>query len=627
VLVRNPVLIGLDAALVASAYFGAFLLVHVFSLQQTWTTLFAITLPGVVGLRLAVLWRFHSYDVIWRHIGMVDLLNAAKACVLGSAVLLLAFLAAGRSSPGMVSVLIVDGLLATAFLVSLRVVIRLRLSSEIKRRNSRATAALPNEKRRIVIVGAGEVGEKVLREIRDNGRLRYEPIGFLDDDPRKRGSQIHGLAVLGGVDRLVELSKTTDIDEAIIAIGRLPGSQMRRMVQICRLAGIPFRTVPVLEDILDGRLGLPDLRPVSYEDLLRRPVVHLDRESMTATFHGKSILVTGAGGSIGSELCRQICRFNPANLILCENSENNLFEIQLTLANEFPDARVTPILSDVRSLGQMTRIFTDHEPRVVVHAAAFKHVPLMETFPHGAVENNVRGTLNVLTLSRDARSERFVLVSTDKAVRPISVMGATKRVAELLTLEYAARSDASRFMIVRFGNVAGSRGSVIPLFKQQIERGGPVTITHPQVTRYFMTIGEAAQLILQAGAMGAGGEIFILEMGDPIRIVDLASDMIRLSGMEPDEDIEIRFVGLRPGEKLAEELYAEGDEVTSTENAKIMIVKERRERLDSIIAMTEELLREADRADEARVRATLGEIVPEFRTIDASHDRNADPRS
>jgi FlaA1/EpsC-like NDP-sugar epimerase len=616
-LVKNPVLIALDATLVAAAYSGAFLLLNTFSFQQAWTALVAITLPGVVGLRLIVLWRFHSYDVIWRHIGMVDLLNTAKACVLGSAILLLAFLVAGRASAAVVSVLIVDSLLTTISLVTARVLIRLRSSSEVKRQVSRAIPAVPNEKRRIVIVGAGEVGEKVLREIRDNGRLRYEPVGFLDDDPRKRGSKIHGLTVLGGVDRLDELSKTEDIEEAIIAIGRLPGVQMRRIVQICRRSGIPFRTVPVLEDILEGRIGLPSFRPVSYEDLLRRPVVHLDDQSVRVTIQGKSILVTGAGGSIGSELCRQICRFEPANLILCESSENNLFEIQNALSNEFPRTPITPFLSDVQNFGLMTSIFESHEPGVVIHAAAFKHVPLMETFPHEAIKNNVRGTMNMLTLSRDASSERFVLVSTDKAVHPVNVMGATKRVAELLTLEYARHSDAARFMIVRFGNVAGSRGSVIPLFRQQIERGGPVTVTHPQATRYFMTIGEAAQLILQAGAMGTGGEVFILEMGEPIKIVDLASDMIRLSGMEPDDDIEIRFIGLRPGEKLSEELYGDDDEVASTANAKIMVVKEGRKRLDSIIAMTEELLEAADNGDGTRVGAILKEIVPDYGSINA----------
>ena len=450
------------------------------------------------------------------------------------------------------------------------------------------------------MIGAGDAAEKTVREIEDNPNLPYEVIGFVDDDPDKTGLRIHRIPVLGTVDDLPEFAEQTRAEELLIAIVTLTGPQMKRIVGLCQQTGLPFKVLPGLGELINGKVSVSAIRDISYKDLLGRDEVTLDQDQIGEYLRGKTVLVTGAGGSIGSELCRQIIRFSPARLILFDSSEENLYAIQMELLHEFQITDAVPVLGKVQDVRLLDLVFRRHKPEVVFHAAAYKHVPLVEHNPWQAVHNNIFASQLLIEAVIRHRVRRFVLVSTDKAVRPTNVMGASKRLTELLMLTYArntwdgwfskawrkvpateaapvfqpeAPHHGTKFMAVRFGNVLGSSGSVIPLFKRQIERGGPVTVTHPDITRYFMSIEEAAQLILQAGSMGGDGEIFILKMGEPVKIDQMARDMIRLAGKEPDVDIEIHYTGLRPGEKLYEELITEGEGIVPTGHEKIMVLR------------------------------------------------------
>jgi FlaA1/EpsC-like NDP-sugar epimerase len=389
---------------------------------------------------------------------------------------------------------------------------------------------------------------------------------------------------------------------------------MRALLALCEESGLPSKTVPGMGELIDGKVSIKAIRDVDYRDLLGREVIRLDEDRISKYLEKASVLVTGAGGSIGSELCRQICRFDPSCLILYDRAESALYEIDLELRTDYPEVEVVTILGDIRDRRQLSIALSSYQPQVVFHAAAYKHVPMMELHPWKAVRNNILGTRHVMEISKEHGVERFVLVSTDKAVRPANVMGASKRVAELLVQnQNGCGSDKTKFITVRFGNVVGSAGSVVPLFKKQIERGGPVTVTHPEVARYFMTIPEACQLILQAGAMGEGGEIFLLDMGTPVKIVDMARDLIRLSGFEPEEDIKIKFVGLRPGEKLFEELITSGEGIVPTSHEKIMVLRGETCDQDRLNAVIEELISLAQEQDSEGIRAKLQEIVKDYR--------------
>ncbi|MBN1612982.1 MAG: polysaccharide biosynthesis protein, partial [Deltaproteobacteria bacterium] len=402
-----------------------------------------------------------------------------------------------------------------------------------------------------------------------------------------------------------------DFDEILIAIPSAKGEQMRRIVALCEKTGKRYRTMPGLGELIDGKVSVGKLREVKLEDLLGRDEIHLDREVIRRFLEGKRILVTGAGGSIGSELVRQICRFQPRELALLEFSEYNLFRTEMRCRQDFPDVAVRSFLRDIRDTEGVRRVFTAFRPEVVFHAAAYKHVPIQEMNAQEAVFNNVLGTRNLVDTACEGGVESFVFVSTDKAVRPTNVMGATKRVAEMYvaSMNGAART---RFMAVRFGNVLGSSGSVVPIFQQQIAEGHPVTVTHPDVTRYFMTIPEACQLILQAGAMGEGGEIFILDMGKPVRIADMARDLIHLHGLEPEKDVPIAYIGLRPGEKLQEELITEGEGIAPTTHAKIRVIRGQSGDARSLGGRIDELLSLADTYDADRIKDKLRKIVPEY---------------
>jgi len=452
------------------------------------------------------------------------------------------------------SVLIIDWLISVLLVGGLRFTIRL-LSESM---SQQAGLSAIGKTKRAVIIGAGDAGALVVRELQKNPQINLVPIGFLDDNSAKFKQQIHGIQVIG---RLKDLAKVLDnhrVDEVIIAIPSAPGKVIRLVTDVCRLKAVHFRTMPGIYELLGGTVNVNRLREVDITDLLRREPTRIMDEQIGKTISGKVVLVTGAGGSIGSELCRQIARWGPAELILLGHGENSIFEAYLELQDRFPTLPIRPVIADVRDKERLDRIFSNSHPQVVFHAAAHKHVPLMEANVEEAVTNNVEGTRNLVQVAVEYEVERLVMISTDKAIRPANVMGASKRLAEMTVVDAAERYGRD-FCVVRFGNVLGSRGSVVPLFKRQIARGGPVTITHPDMKRYFMTIPEAVYLVLQAASMGEGGETYVLNMGEQVRILDLAEDLIRLSGLEPGRDIEIVFTGIRPGEKISEDLWDGGN--------------------------------------------------------------------
>jgi FlaA1/EpsC-like NDP-sugar epimerase len=467
-------------------------------------------------------------------------------------------------------------------------------------------------RQKLLIVGAGDAGEMLLREIHRHSDDRYQVVGFLDDSPEKLNADIHGVRVVGRIDSLPVAVVGRDVDEVIIAIPSASGPVMRRIVNLCKNANVRFKTMPGVDQLIDGRVSLNQVRSVDIEDLLGREPVELDMQAISAEMSGHVVMVTGAGGSIGSELCRQVARFTPAALMLVDRTENNLFQVHRELVGKLTaGVRLIPCLADVADRPRMQELFNLHHPTVVIHAAAHKHVPMMEWNPGEAVKNNVGGTRTLADLADQNGVDRFVMVSTDKAVNPTSVMGATKRVAEIYVQSLSQRSR-TRFVTVRFGNVLGSAGSVIPIFKEQIAAGGPVTVTHPEMKRYFMTIPEASQLVLQAGTMGEGGEIFVLDMGEPVRIADLARDLITLSGFTPGVDIEIAFTGMRPGEKLFEELVVDAEAADKTRHPKIFVGRFRPYEWTRVEAGLERLLGLAG-GSEAAVRGGLRELVPEYR--------------
>jgi FlaA1/EpsC-like NDP-sugar epimerase len=464
------------------------------------------------------------------------------------------------------SIFVLDFLLALALLTGARLAAR-----TIFERPS--VGGLVARGKEVVIVGAGDAGQLVIRELQRNRALGYTPIGIVDDDTRKRNLRVHGVRVLGTTAELAHVLRDNRPDELLIAIPSADGEVRRRVVETARDEGIPVKTLPGLYELISGDSNLAaQIRPVQVEDVLGRAQVEVDLKEVAAYLGGQTVLVTGAGGSIGSELCRQIARARPARLVLVENGETALFEIERELLDDRGFSAAIPVLADICNRSKMRQVFERYQPTVVFHAAAYKHVPLMEANPLESVRNNALATKAIADVAVEFGADRFVLVSTDKAVNPKTVMGQSKALCEWIVEAYGSRHVSTRFVAVRFGNVLGSSGSVIPIFRRQIAKGGPVTVTHPDMTRYFMTIPEAASLVVQAGAIGGEGEIFVLDMGEPVRILDLARNMIRLSGKEPDRDVPIEFVGARPGEKLHEELWGADEEVRPTSHPKIQRV-------------------------------------------------------
>jgi FlaA1/EpsC-like NDP-sugar epimerase len=616
------IVLAVDVFFAAFSWYFAHLLRFNFNIPPDTTAVMSHILPVVLLTKIITFYLFDLYKGMWRYTSIDDVINIIKAGSVGSLMLVALMVFTHRFEGLSRATFIIDWILTLFFIAGYRAGIRVFFWFGVPDRaggiaSLRLFAFRGGKKhgtKRLLVLGAGDCGEKIFREIRDNASLRYGVVGFLDDDLMKVGRQLHGVPVLGTTHNLRRVVESVKADEALIAIPSASAAQMRTLVERCKESGIPFKTVPGMGELIDGKVTIKAIRDVAYLDLLGREVVRLDEDRIGAYIQNARVLVTGAGGSIGSELCRQICRFQPRSLILYERAESPLYEMDIELKESFSRVKIISLLGDIRDRSQLSKAYAAHRPQVVFHAAAYKHVPMMEVHPWKAVRNNILGTRNVMDVSRQFGVSRFVLVSTDKAVRPTNVMGASKRVAELLAQsQNGCELSGTKFMTVRFGNVVGSVGSVVPLFKKQIEKGGPVTVTHPDVTRYFMTIPEACQLILQAGAMGEGGEIFVLDMGTPVRIVDMARDLIRLSGFEPDVDIKITFIGLRPGEKLYEELITEGEGIVPTTHEKIMVLRGKTCDSGRLNGAIETLAVLAQEQEEAGIRAKLAEIVDDYR--------------
>ena len=572
----------------------------------------------IVPLKFLIFLSSGLYRGMWRYTSIRDFWLLARACLLATLLIMAIILYLNRFVGYSRAVFIVDGLFTFFLTGGVRMIIRSYYASGVSPEIIQSPFHKKNLKK-VLIIGAGAAGEKILREIFENNQLHYRVIGFIDDDPQKQGRSIHGVSVLGTLGKITSILEKEDVQEILIAIPSADGDQIKNIVETCKDCNVSYKILPGMGELIDGRVSIKTLRDISYEDLLGRPPVQLDTTGIRGYLDGKTVLITGCGGSIGSELCRQVIKYQPSHLILLDASEMNLFNIQMELQNERYFHKCEAILGQVQNKHLMEDIFKKYKPQVVFHAAAYKHVPMLEKNPWEAVFNNIAGSRLAMEMSIKHHVERFVLVSTDKAVRPANVMGTSKRVTELIM--QSVQGNDTRLMAVRFGNVVGSSGSVIPIFRRQIEQGGPVTVTHPEVNRYFMTIPEAAQMILQAGAMGEGGEVFILRMGTPVKIADMARDLIRLSGKEPDVDIKIIYTGLRDGEKLYEELIAVGEDILPTVHEKVMVLKsnyqpgegkilqESREILGNKI---DELMKDALRHDSRAIKKILKEIVPEY---------------
>jgi len=551
--VRNRfVLIG-DIALIIISVLGSFALRLDVGQLPFYFPAAILMCVVALAIKIPTYFFFGLYRRLWIYAstGELRLITVAvtTATVLTSGVMAVLYVT-GNVYPGMPrSALGIDWLISLILIGGSRFALRILAEQSATSRTNRKT-------KRAIIIGAGDAGALVVRELQKSSQLNLIPVGFLDDDPAKQKHSIHGVTVIGKVNDLSSAIDQHNIEEVIIAIPSAPGGLVRMVNDVCRLAGIPSRTMPGIYELIGGKVNVSRLREVDITDLLRREPIRVNDEAVGATLEGKRVLVTGAGGSIGSELCRQIVRRSPAELVLLGHGENSIFEILIELQNDYPDLAIHPVIADIRNQERLTQIFAQHQPQIVFHTAAHKHVPLMEANIVEAVTNNIIGTYNITQVSVTHNIERFVLISTDKAVRPSSIYGATKRLAEMIVIN-TAHATQHAFTVVRFGNVLGSRGSIIPKFKNQIANGGPVTITHPDMYRFFMTIPEAVYLVLQAASMEQGGETFVLNMGEPVRILDLAEDLIRLSGLEPHRDIAISYTGIRPGEKLTEELWDE----------------------------------------------------------------------
>ncbi len=610
----------IDAATICLAFAIAYAIRFEGEIPSVYRKQFVLVLPYLLILRISLFYGLGVYRLIWRYITMRDLPRFAMSTALGSFVLIAArFLVAPVSEfSGLVvnakhatvpwSVIVIEFVLSSVGIVATRALWRLT-TEEIRRKNHAKGDSATNG--RALLIGAGAAGVMLVREFNSSPDTGLKLAGFVDDDPDKCGKIVHGLPVLGTTAQLPSLSRKHNADIAIITIGNAPASAVRRIVDLAESTSMRVQTIPKLDDIISGRVAISKLRDVDIDDLLGRTPVNLDNESIEAFVTDKTILVTGGGGSIGSEICRQVSRFRPKCLYVLDQAENAVFHIHRELLEHFPEIEVIPLIANVTERETMREVFVQTRPDVVFHAAAHKHVPLMEANPGEAIRNNVGGSRVVADLAHEFLAEAFVMISTDKAVNPTSVMGASKRVAELYVQSMAARSD-TRFVTVRFGNVLGSAGSVVPIFKEEIARGGPVRVTHPDMKRYFMSIPEASQLVLQSAAMGRGGEIFVLEMGKPISIVSLARDLIRLSGFRLDHEIEIVFTGVRPGEKLFEEISLSAENASKTRHPRIWVGKTIVHDADEISATVDQLLDNANHQEPARLRKALERIVPEY---------------
>jgi FlaA1/EpsC-like NDP-sugar epimerase len=612
---RRSLIVAAHVLAFAASLFISFTLANNMQIRRTWLLgQYPPLLLFFVIVKLAVFGLFKQYRGWWRYVGISDLTTILQASLVSTfAIVSLWFVVVLRIEPvrrtlqqlaeTSQSIFMLDMFGTVLLLAGMRMIVRLyheefRTVEGVRRK-------------RFLIVGAGDAGETLLREIHRSPAAQYDVIGFVDDDPLKQNISIHGIPMLGRVEELPKICAEQNIDEIAIAMPSATHKQLRRVIQICTGTKIKFRTVPSLTDIASGKYRVSQIRDVDINDLLGREAVQLDLASIEVFIKDKVVFVTGAGGSIGSEMCRQICNFGPKRLVLIEQAENPLFYIEIELNRQFPNVGKAAAICDITDSTRIDQLFGQYRPDVVIHAAAHKHVPLMELNPGESVKNNVLGTKVVADAADKYGTSNFVMISTDKAVNPTSIMGATKRIAEMYIQNLGAGSG-THFVTVRFGNVLGSDGSVIPIFKKQIAEGGPVTVTHPEMRRYFMTIPEASQLVLQAATMGKGGEIFVLDMGEPVKIVDLARELITLSGFKPREEIDIEFIGPRPGEKLFEELLIDGEDVQVTRHPKINIWKNIPTNRDRLSRAVKELLELARTADHGKIAGKIKELVPEY---------------
>ncbi|MBD3216715.1 MAG: NAD-dependent epimerase/dehydratase family protein [candidate division Zixibacteria bacterium] len=593
-------LVMLDLLFIIVSYWGAFQLRFGGELEQNALEVFANTIFMVVIVRFTLFAYFKVYSGSYKYASIDDLLQIIKAVGIGSVALVIPiFFIPIMGFPR--SVLLIDSLLLIILTGGLRLTIRF------------GRELLPNfmrQGKRVLIIGAGDAGEMIIREMKRSRELNSNPVAIIDDDIQKKGTRIHNVPVVGDQTDIGKVVDKYTIEEIIIAIPSATNRQMRRIIRNCRKLKVSFKTVPPLKDIINDTVSIHQVRDIRVTDLMGRDPLNLNIDLISRFINGKRVLVTGAAGSIGSEICRQVMNFEPAEVIMVDRAENNLYDLQQELRG-FGEINKTFNIADISNLAKMRSLFEEHKPHIVYHAAAFKHVPLMEEFPEEAVMNNIFGTKAVLDLALEFKVSHFILISTDKAVAPTSVMGATKKVTELLA-GIAGRNQITKVISVRFGNVLDTDGSVVPLFRRQIERGGPITVTDPRVTRYFMTISEATLLVMEASAMGQGGQLFVLKMGEPVRILDLAKDMITLAGLIPNEDIEIEFVGMRPGEKMHEELFLDEERLVSENHEKMLIAEPEvcdKEMLENTLIDLHQLCKKMDRDG---IIAKLQEIVPSY---------------
>ncbi len=619
-----------DAAILGGAFCAAFLLRFEGSLPDVYVDAMLIYLPLVLGVKLLALAAAGRLRSPWRFINLGETVRIFLWLMCVAALLLTWSLCRAALPPTFawaqrealtlpIGVVVLDFLLGVTGVVGVRACTRLH----VERTEKRALGKTAADRVPTLLFGAGRAGALVAKEILARPDCGLDLVGFLDDDENLSGMSVEGLPVLGSAAELTWAAQRYGVRQVIITIARAQETAAPRIARLCEENGLRTKIIPPLHEIVEGAINLAKIREVSIEDLLRRSPVRLDIGEVEKLVKNRLVLVTGAGGSIGAELCRIIASLKPATLVLVEQAENSLFHIHMALVEALPNLHIVPCIADICDEERMDAIFAAWRPSLVFHAAAHKHVPMMEWNPGEAVKNNVLGTKSIAMRADAWNVERFVMISTDKAVNPTSVMGVSKRVAELFIQAFAQKSS-TRFMTVRFGNVLGSAGSVIPTFQRQIAAGGPVTVTHPEMKRYFMTIPEACQLVLQAGAMGKGGELFILDMGEPVKICDLACDLIRLSGLTPHHDIQISYTGLRPGEKLFEELSLGEEDVLKTTHPRIFVGKVKAPRLMWISDLIDELEEAASGPDVRAIFATLKEIVPEYQTTAVRVDLNAE---
>lgn len=608
---------GFHLLLFTAAFWGAFAIRFDFEVPSHYQRIFFNLLPILLAVKLLVFLGLKMFRGWWRYVSLYDVVALGRALIICTAVLIAlnVFVVTPESFPR--SVYLIDFGLAFLGLAATRGSLRLI------RESMRSNLASRSNAKRLLILGAGDTGETLVREINKNKNLPFRPIAFLDDDPYKHKLRIHGVPVLGSMELIETVVSAHEIEQIIIAMPSASREQMREIYDLAHSTEADVQILPALEAMLSGEVALTHLRKVSISDLLGRAPVRLDTESVGKFLQGQTVLVTGAAGSIGSELCRQVLRFGPKKLVMVDQAETPLFFIerelrakqQASLNGSHAPGQLNACVADIRDKARMSAVFSANQPDVVFHAAAYKHVPMMEKNPAEAVHNNVVGTQTIADLSTQNKVSAFVLISTDKAVNPTSVMGTTKRITELYVDSLARRQSPNgvqtKFCAVRFGNVLGSNGSVVPIFREQIQQGGPITVTDAKMTRYFMTIPEAAQLVLQAGAIGRGGELFVLDMGEPVKILELAKDMIRLSGLTSD-DIDIVFSGTRPGEKMYEELSFDEEELQKTRHQKIFIGNQNRDDFDTLKNTYEALLEAAHADDDIKVRQLLKRLVPSY---------------